>query len=90
MNPRSKDVVISFNVKKGFLYGCVSTIKGVQVKQDQLVVPKKYHCNVMQLGHESIMAGHMGITKTTDMILFNWPCMYDDVSRYCKLCHRFD
>ena len=84
----NKDVVISFKVKKGLLYRCISTKKGVQVKQDQLVVPKRYRCSVMKLGHESIMAGHMGITKTLDRIQSNfyWPCMYDDVSRFCKSC----
>ena len=42
----------------------------------------------MKLGHEYIMAGHMGINKSTDRIQSNfyWPCMYGDIERYCKSC----
>ena len=84
----NKDTVISFKVKKGLLYRSVSNKHGVQLKQEQLVVPKKYRNDVMKLGHESIMAGHMGISKSTDRIQSNfyWPSMYDDISRYCKSC----
>lgn len=41
----------------------------------QLIVPKKYRNAVMKLAHETIMAGHLGIKKTTDRLIseFYWP-----------------
>ena len=54
----------------------------------QLVVPKNRRTQVLQLAHEGIMGGHMGIQKTTDKVLTNfyWPGLQGDVSRYCQSC----
>ena len=54
----------------------------------QLVVPEKYRVQVMKLAHESIMAGHLGVKKTSDRVLaeFYWPGVQADVSRYCRSC----
>ena len=43
----------------------------------------------MEIAHESIMAGHMGIKKTTDRIqkAFHWPGIKGNVSRHCELCY---
>ena len=42
----------------------------------------------MELAHEAIMGGHMGVKKTTDKIqkAFYWPGIQGDVSRHCKSC----
>ena len=42
----------------------------------------------MAIGHDSKMAGHLRIAKTSDRIKANfyWPGMTEDVRRYCKSC----
>ena len=80
---------ISFKNIKGSLYRRTVDVKtGVEVKISQLCVPQKYRQTVMELGHATMLAGHMGINKTTDRIQSNfyWPAMHDDISRFCKSC----
>ena len=57
-------------------------------KIKQLVVPKSLRNKTMELAHETMMSGHMGIKKTTDRILSNffWPGLKDDVRRFCLSC----
>ncbi|XP_062602901.1 uncharacterized protein LOC134264647 [Saccostrea cucullata] len=54
----------------------------------QLIIPKQYRDMVMKLAHESIMAGHLGVRKTTDRIMaeFYWPGIQADIRRFCKSC----
>lgn len=55
---------------------------------NQLVVPTKFRSEVLSLGHDSIMGGHLGSKKTLDKILtqFYWPGIHGDVARYCQSC----
>ena len=52
------------------------------------MVPAPLRRQLMELAHESIMGGHMGVKKTTDKIqkAFYWPGIQGDVSRHCKSC----
>ena len=54
----------------------------------QLIVPRAFRNRVLSLGHDCVMAGHLGIRKTLDRILLNfyWPGMFGDVRRFCKSC----
>ena len=52
-----------FAVKKGLLFRVVSR-KGKELSQ--LVVPDRYREEVMQLGHDSIMAGHIGVKNRVE------------------------
>ncbi|XP_021341977.1 uncharacterized protein LOC110442615 [Mizuhopecten yessoensis] len=54
----------------------------------QLVVPEDHRETVLRLAHDSVMAGHMGIARTTDRVLaeFFWPGCRADIERYCKSC----
>lgn len=56
----------------------------------QLVVPKEMRETVLRLAHDSSMAGHLGIAKTTDRILteYFWPGCRSDIICYCKSCDR--
>ena len=54
----------------------------------QVLVPKKLRNEVLRLGHEGILAGHLGIKKSSDRILTNfyWPGILGDIRRYCQSC----
>ena len=54
----------------------------------QVMVPEKLRLLIMEVGHGSIMGGHVGIKKTTDKIqsAFYWPGIQGDVTRFCKSC----
>ncbi len=53
-------------------------------KHVQLVVPKILRTEVMKLGHETMMAGHLGTRKTIDRITseFYWPGCKSDIRRF--------
>ena len=54
----------------------------------QVLVPKKLRNEVLRLGHEGILAGHLGIKKSSDRIQTNfyWPGILGDIRRYCQSC----
>ena len=54
----------------------------------QLVVPLKYRNIVLKLAHESIMTGHMSMSRTVSRVLseFSWPGVQADTKRYCRSC----
>lgn len=78
-----------FIVKKGILYRRFQH-DGYNFGEpiNQLVVPRELREQVMRVAHDSIMAGHLGIKKTTDRIQrqFFWPGMRGDINRYCRSC----
>ncbi len=55
----------------------------------QIVVPQVYRSEVLSIGHDSPMAGHLGVRKTRDRILrhFWWPSVRKDVAQHCRSCH---
>ena len=54
----------------------------------QVLVSKKLRNEVLRLGHEGILAGHLGVKKSSDRILTNfyWPGVLGDIRRYCQSC----
>ena len=54
----------------------------------QLVVPQGLRLQILQGAHDDVLAGHLGATKTYDVIRkrFYWPNMFSDVQHYCKSC----
>ena len=77
--------VVRFKYKNELLY---REYESSGKKHTQLVVPSKYRAGVLKLAHEAIMAGHMGIKKTTERVLseFYWPGVCGDTSRHCRSC----
>jgi hypothetical protein len=57
-------------------------------KYRQLIVPRRYRNLVMKIAHESLMAGHLGVKKTTERIMseFYWPGIQADTRRFCTSC----
>ncbi|KAL8586910.1 hypothetical protein ACOMHN_051015 [Nucella lapillus] len=76
-----------FQVKNGLLHRMFTKTKTGKVTS-QLVVPACFRETVMSVGHESLMAGHLGISKTADRVLssFHWPGAMADLKRYCESC----
>jgi hypothetical protein len=86
---KKNDNVRWFGNENGILYRYFQSPKvngGDLVKQ--VVVPNCLRRHVMMIGHDSVLAGHMGVRKTIDriQIAFYWPGMDGDVRRYCKSC----
>ncbi|CAH1242223.1 GIN1 [Branchiostoma lanceolatum] len=56
----------------------------------QLVLPQQCRALVLQLAHNTLMAGHLGKKKTTDRILqhFFWPGLHKDVKTHCQSCEE--
>ena len=78
-----------FCLKNGLLYRVYESPKvNMGVAIQQLVVPKDLRKRTMELGHDSLLAGHMGVKRTTDRILTNfyWPGIHGDINRYCASC----
>lgn len=67
-----KDLLYREYKPKSFPEGCESV--------KQLVVPKEYRDEVLDLAYTSVFAGHFGIKKTLDKVTryFNWPHIRDD------------
>ena len=55
---------------------------------EQIVLPKSYRKQVIDLAHNVPFAGHLGREKTTQRILrrFYWPTLFRDVREYCQSC----
>ena len=55
----------------------------------QIVVPRAYRPEILNLAHETPMSGHLGVNKTYHKTLnhFFWPGLKFDVSQHCKSCH---
>ncbi|XP_033730041.1 uncharacterized protein LOC117319318 [Pecten maximus] len=77
--------VSCFTYRKGLLYRKIEKLGEIT---HQVVVPSPFREAVLQLAHDGIMAGHMGIKRTTERVMsgFFWPGCKIDVSRYCKSC----
>ena len=54
----------------------------------QIVMPKAFRGEILKLGHDAPMAGHLGVRKTLDRVRrhFYWPTIDRDVRHYCKTC----
>ncbi len=55
----------------------------------QIVLPVDYRPHVLQLAHENVLSGHLGVTKTFHRIIryYFWPGLKSDVSTFVRSCH---
>ena len=81
-----RDATVSFELKRGLLHRVYRLTTGVETKQ--LVVPESLCKGALGLAHESVMAGHLGVSKTLDRLLtqFWWPSIGADVIRFVRSC----
>ncbi|XP_072178202.1 uncharacterized protein [Diadema setosum] len=54
----------------------------------QIVVPKGYRTRLLEVAHDNLTAGHLGVGKTQQRLMqnFYWPGIFRDVSEFCKTC----
>ena len=62
--------------------------KGIQPTNRKLLVPKEMRVEVLQLCHDALFAGHMGVQKTVSRIKqrFHWYRLRDDVKVHIRSC----
>ena len=55
----------------------------------QVVIPQKYCDTVLNMAHDTPMAGHLGVNKTHCRVLnpFYWPGVSRDVKKFCRSYH---
>ncbi|XP_060126466.1 uncharacterized protein LOC132591526 [Zootoca vivipara] len=79
-----------FTTIEGRLYRISRRRKTAAVweRKKQLVLPRAYRLQVLQMAHDAPSAAHLGIRKTSDRIQarFYWPGMGKDIQEYCKSC----
>ena len=63
---------ISHVKKKGILYRITKKIDVEKEELKQILVPKDLRKKVMEVAHDTMLAGHMGVKKTEDRILTNF------------------
>lgn len=87
-NDMSKEGETLITLEKGMLYRHFKSPTKEVIKQ--LVVPTKFRRQILQLGHDIPMAGHLGIKKTRERILkyFFWPGIFNDTKQYCRSCPK--
>ena len=59
-------------------------------KVTQIVVPAAYRLKILEMGHDNIVAGHFGVSKTLKRIAknFYWPKLKKDIKWYVRTCHQ--
>ena len=86
-------VLVCFYVKNGILMRKWRppdvSAEAERTVNHQIVVPRVYRPEILNLAHDTPMSGHLGINKTYHKILnhFYWPGLKSDVSQFCKSCH---
>ncbi|XP_060068688.1 uncharacterized protein LOC132548812 [Ylistrum balloti] len=55
----------------------------------QVVLPEALRLNIIKLGHDRPLAGHLGIEKTKERVVnaFCWPGIFKDIREYCSTCN---
>ena len=65
---RKGNFEIKYEKRRGILYRIRSRVDGLDECSKQIMVPKTLRKKVMEVAHNSIFGGHLGIKKTKDRI----------------------
>ena len=79
---------VKFEKRQGILYRFRRRIDGLGETWKQIMVPKSLRICVMEVTHDLIFGGHLGVKKTKNRIQTNfyWPRMHNDLSGFCRSC----
>ena len=85
---RKGDYEIKYEKRRGVLYRIRIRVDGLGECSKQIMVPKTLRKKFMEVAHDSIFGGHLGIKKAKDRIdtNFYWPGMPGDVTSFCRSC----
>ena len=85
---RKGDYEIKYVKRRGVLYRIRNRIDGLGECSKKIMAPKTLRRKVMEVPHDSIFGGHLGIKKTKDRIQTNfyWPGMQGDIASFCRSC----
>ena len=85
---RKGDYKIKYEKRRGVLYRIRSRVDGLGEWSKLIMIPKTLRRKVMEVAHDSIFGGYLGIKKTKDRIQTNfyWPGMQGDVTSFCRSC----
>ena len=77
---------VKFEKRQGILYRIRHRIDGLGETWKQIMVPKSLRVRVMEVAHDSIFGGQLGVKKTKDRIqtYLYWPRMHNDISGFCR------
>ena len=57
---------VKFEKRQGILYRIRRRIDGLEETWKQIMVPKSLRIRVVEVAHDSIFGGHLGVKKTKD------------------------
>ena len=79
---------IKYEKRRGVLYRIRNRVDRLGKCSKQIMVPKTLRRKVMEVAHDSIFGGHLGIKKTKDRIQTNfyWLGMQRDITSFCRSC----
>ena len=79
---------INHENQKGILYRITKRVDVGKEKLKQILVPKDLRKKVMDVVHDTMLAGHTRVKKMEDRILSNfyWPGIHQDVVSFCRSC----
>ena len=85
---RKGDYKMKYEKRRGISRRIRSRVDGLGECSKQIMVLKTLRKKVMEVAHDSIFGGHLGIKKTKDRIQTNfyWPGMQGDVTSSCRSC----
>ena len=85
---RKGDYEIKYEKRRGILYRIRNRVDGLGDCSKQIMVPKPLRRKFMEVAHDSIFGGHLGIKKTKNCIQTNfcWPGMQSDAASFCRSC----
>ena len=85
---RKGDHKIKYEKRRDVLYRIRNRVDGLGECSKQIMVPKTLRKKVMEVAHDFIFGGHLGIKKTKNRIQTNfyWPGMQGDVTSFCRSC----
>ena len=80
--------VVAYEKLKGILYRVPQRNDIPSETGKQILVTKLLRTRVMEVAHDSMFGGHLGIKKTENRIQTNfyWPGMLRDVTSFCRSC----
>ena len=85
---RKGDNEIKYEKRRGVLYRIRNRVDGLGGYSKQIMVPKTLRRKIMEVVHDTIFGGHLGIKKTKERIQTNfyWVGMQGDVTSFCRSC----